>query len=155
MVQLLRNNFLESVHYGSAVVVRPENNTIIEWGDVDQMIFPRSALKIIQAIPFLESGAVSMHKLGTQQLALACSSHQGSPLHTTIISNWLKEIGLSVTDLKCGVQPPSDKLERDRLRGIGVKPSELHNNCSGKHASFLTFSKHKNLSLEYLSLIHI
>ena len=64
MIQLLRNNYLESVHFGSAIVVGPENDALIEWGDVDKMIFPRSALKIIQAIPLLESGAIDQFKLG-------------------------------------------------------------------------------------------
>ena len=154
MVQLLRNNYVESLHSGSAIVIGPENKTIAEWGNVDSMIFPRSALKIIQAIPLLESGAFSRYKLGAQELAIACSSHQGSTVHTNIIKNWLASIGLSEKDLKCGVQPPSDKFERQLLISDKKKPSELHNNCSGKHAGFLTFAKHQNLSFEYNDVQH-
>ncbi len=154
MIQLLRNNYLESLHFGSAVVIGPGNRTLMEWGDSNQMIFPRSAMKIIQTIPLLESGAASSFNLGAQRLAIACSSHQGSSFHTKIVKTWLTEIGLSEKDLKCGVQQPSDKFERQRLTDNREKPSELHNNCSGKHVGFLTFIRHKKLSFDYIDVNH-
>ena len=154
MIQIIRNNHIESLHFGSAVVIGPNRNTIIEWGDADSLIFPRSSMKIIQAIPLIESGAAHHYKLGSQELAMACSSHQGSTIHTKIIENWLAALDLSQNDLKCGVQPPSDKTERQKLRDCMEKPSQVHNNCSGKHAGFLTFVKHKNLSFEYNDINH-
>ena len=92
MVQVLRNDFLESLHFGSAVVIGPGKTSLVEFGDVDSLIFPRSAMKIIQAIPLIESGAAHHYKLGSQELAMACSSHQGSTIHTKIIENWFEEI---------------------------------------------------------------
>ncbi len=154
MVKVLRNDFIESLHFGDAIVVGPNGNVLIEWGDPDKIIFPRSAMKIIQAIPLLESGAASSYKLGDKQLAIACSSHQGSLMHTKIIKDWLKKIGLSEKDLKCSIQPPSDRFQRQKLKDLDEKPSTLHNNCSGKHVSFLTFVKHSNLSFEYNDVNH-
>ena len=71
-----------------------------------------------------------------------------------VSQNWLTKISLSEMDLKCGTQPPSDKIERHRLRDLGEKPSALHNNCSGKHTSFLTFAKHGKFDLNYNNLDH-
>ena len=154
MVQVLRNDFLESLHFGSAIVIGRDKTPLIEFGDVDRQIFPRSAIKMIQAIPLLESGAASYHRLPPQYLALACSSHQGSPMHTKSLKKWLIEIGLTVNDLKCGVQPPFDKEERQKLRDTGSKPSQLHNNCSGKHIGFLTYSKYHRMDLDYTHSDH-
>ena len=154
MIQVLRNDFLESLHFGSAVVIGPGKVSLVEFGDVDRPIFPRSAMKMIQAIPLLDSGAASHYRLQPQHLALACSSHQGSPMHTKILKKWLKEIGVRQTDLKCGVQPPSDKIERKNLDDCGQKPSELHNNCSGKHVGFLTYVKYHGLEEDYIRADH-
>ena len=154
MIEILRNNQIESFHYGSGVVVGPGNVSIIEWGDVDKQIFPRSALKIVQAIPLVESGAASSFELGAKHLAIASSSHQGSLIHTNIIKNWLNRLGLSERHLKCGVQPPSDRFERQKLKDCGKKPSEIHNNCSGKHLGFLTTIKHENLNFDYNDVDH-
>ena len=154
MIQVLRNDFLESLHFGSAVVIGPGKTSLVEFGDVDHPIFPRSAMKIIQAIPLLDSGAASHYRLQPQHLALACSSHQGSPMHTKILKKWLTEIGFTQTDLKCGVQPPSDKIERKNLYDSGQNPSELHNNCSGKHVGFLTYAKYHGLKGDYTCADH-
>ena len=148
MVEVLRNNNLESLHFGSAVVIGPYNKSIFECGDVDSLIYPRSAMKMIQAIPLLESGAVESYRLGEEQIALSCSSHQGSIDHTSLIKKWLEELGLEENNLRCGVQPPSGKLERKQLMECGEQPNQFNNNCSGKHAGFLTYSKYQKLSFE-------
>ena len=154
MVEVLRNNNLESLHFGSAVIIGPNNKPIFEWGDIDRLIYPRSAMKMIQAIPLLESGAAENYRLGGEQIALSCSSHQGSVAHTSIIKKWLADLGLTEKNLRCGVQPPSDKLHRQELMEREKKPTELNNNCSGKHAGFLTYSKYHKLSLEYDHIDH-
>ena len=56
--------------------------------------------------------------------------------------------------MRCGGQPPSDKHDRHRLRERGEKPTELNNNCSGKHAGFLTYCKYHKLSFEYDHVDH-
>ena len=154
MVEVLRSDFIESLHFGDAVIIGPDGNVLMEWGDPNKIIFPRSAMKIVQALPLLESGAASHYKLGDKELALACSSHQGTLMHTEIIKNWLQKIGLSEEDLQCGIQPPSDRFQRQKLKDLGEAPSALHNNCSGKHVGFLTFVKHSNTSFEYNDVNH-
>ena len=154
MIQVLRNDFVESLHFGSAIVIASKKIPLVEFGDVDSPIFPRSAMKIIQAIPLLDSGAASYYRLNPQHLALACSSHQGSLMHTKIIKKWLTEVGLKQKDLRCGIHPPSDKSERQRLKDSGEKPSEIHNNCSGKHVGFLTYAKYHGLDFDYTHVDH-
>ena len=154
MVEVLRNDHVESIHFGSAVVIGPGNELISQWGDIDRLIYPRSAMKMIQAIPLLDSGAVENYQLGGKLIALSCSSHQGSVAHTSLIKKWLSGLDLTEKNLRCGVQPPSDKLERQRLREQGEQPTEFNNNCSGKHAGFLTYSKYHKLSLEYDHIDH-
>lgn len=154
MVEVLRGSYVESVHSGSAIVVGPKNEIIAEWGDTKKLIFPRSSMKMVQAIPFLESGAVQKYRLGFEQVALACASHQGSLRHTGIIKNWLSEIGSVESDLRCGIQPPSASFDREALRELGEKPTQINNNCSGKHAGFLTFNKYFNFDPEYNAVDH-
>ena len=154
MIKLLRNTHLESLHFGSAIVVGPDSSILIKWGDPDQIIFPRSAMKIIQAIPLVESRAASAFKLKAEQLAIACSSHQGSPFQTNIIKKWLRGIGLKEENLKCGIQPPSDRVERQKLIAEGKKPSVIHNNCSGKHTGFLTVVKNSKFDYDYTNVDH-
>ena len=154
MVEVLRNKHLESLHFGSAVVMGPNKKLIFKCGDIDKLIFPRSAMKMFQAIPLLESGAAESYKLVPKQIALACSSHQGSVAHTSIIKKWLSQLDLTEKSLRCGVQPPSDKHDRQELKELGKKPTQLNNNCSGKHAGFLTYSKYHKLSLDYDRVDH-
>ena len=154
MVEVLRNNHVESLHFGSAIVIGPDKKPIFECGDIDKLIYPRSAMKMIQAIPLLDSGAAESYNLGPKQIALSCSSHQGSRLHTSLIKSWLVNLGVTEKTLLCGVQPPSDKLHRQKLRDLGKRPTELNNNCSGKHAGFLTYCLYHKLSLEYNNVNH-
>ena len=67
MVEVLRSDFIESLHFGDAVIIGPDGNVLMEWGDPNKIIFPRSAMKIVQALPLLESGAASHYKLGDKE----------------------------------------------------------------------------------------
>lgn len=122
------------------------------WGDPDKVILPRSSCKMLQALPLLESGAGA--DLGDERLALACASHQGAGIHVGKVSRWLGDLGLSERDLRCGRQVPDDRRERQRLREAGEPETQLHNNCSGKHAGFLTLSKHMGGGSEYVDPGH-
>jgi L-asparaginase II len=107
---------------------------------------------MIQALPLVESGAAD--GLGTEQLALACASHSGGATHVERVARWLADLGLSEADLRCGTQVPEDTPERHRLRGAGEAPCQLHNNCSGKHAGFLTLNRHLGAGPEYVEPDH-
>jgi L-asparaginase II len=80
-------------------------------------------------------------KLSDVEIALACGSHSGSTMHIEAVSAWLARLGLSEADLDCGAHPPLDKEEAARLIRQGLAPSQLHNNCSGKHAGFLNLAQ--------------
>jgi L-asparaginase II len=153
MIELWRGDILESVHAGHAVIWGP-GGIEAAWGDPATVIFPRSSCKMIQALPLIESGAADAAGLGEAQLALACASHQGAALHVGMAADWLAGIGLAASDLRCGAHEPYDHRERDRLIRSGEAPSQLHNNCSGKHCGFLTVSQRLKAGPEYVETDH-
>lgn len=154
LVELWRGGMLESTHRGHAVIC-DETGAIIEaWGDPEAIIFPRSSCKMIQALPLLESGAAEAAGLTDAHLALACASHQGAALHVGKVAEWLAAEGLSEADLRCGSHVPMDEAERDRLICAHERPCQLHNNCSGKHAGFLTLTKHLKAGPDYVEVDH-
>lgn len=140
-----RGDFEERAHRGRVAIVdgRAAGGALVAaLGDVEAAFLPRSSCKILQAIPMVESGAADAARLGPRRLALACASHQGSTAHADLAAEWLGELGLGEPDLECGPQPPRDDATREALRAAGAVPSQLHNNCSGKHAGFLCQARH-------------
>jgi L-asparaginase II len=152
MVEVWRGDILESRHRGHAVVCDAQGNVRAAWGDPAAVILPRSSCKMLQALPLLESGAGAA--LTGEQLALACASHSGAAMHVTRVAAWLEAIGLGEPDLRCGPQVPEDAPERHRLRDEDRRPSQLHNNCSGKHAGFLTLNRRLGGGTEYVEVDH-
>ncbi len=146
LVEAWRGPLLENVHRGSVAIVASDGALVEGWGDVDRLILPRSSYKILQALPLVESGAADAFSLGAKELALACASHSGAPIHTEPVAGLLKRLDLGEADLLCGRQTPQDKTARTALFSSGGKPNQLHNNCSGKHAGFLTLSRHLGAS---------
>ncbi|MCF6272281.1 MAG: asparaginase [Rhodobacteraceae bacterium] len=153
LVELHRNGIPESVHRGHVVVWGPAG-IVAEWGQADKVIFPRSACKMLQALPLVESGAAASAGLLENHLALACASHQGADMHTRLARSWLKTINLDEADLRCGPQTPNDRHARAMLREAFTAPCQLHNNCSGKHTGFLTLGQHLGAGPEYIELDH-
>ena len=154
MTQLWRGGILESTHSGHAVICDPQGQIVHAWGNPAEIIFPRSSCKMIQALPLLESGAADDHRLTDRQVALACASHEGAAIHTEAVTRWLSDLGLSDDDLRCGAHEPSDRAERNRLIKADEKPCQCHNNCSGKHAGFLTLNRHLKGEAEYVDPDH-
>ena len=143
MVEVTRGGMVESVHRGRACIVDADARVLASWGDIDRPIFPRSAIKALQAIPLVESGALDAFGLSDTELALACSSHNGETRHTRLAQSWLEKLGLTASALECGVQVPYDEETAHELISHHESPSPLHNNCSVKHAGFLTTALHK------------
>ncbi|MEM8792382.1 MAG: asparaginase [Pseudomonadota bacterium] len=154
LAEIWRGSVLESVHRGMAVVCRADGEVVAAWGDPARRILPRSSCKMIQALPLVESGVAERMGLSDRHLALACASHQGAEVHTTLARQWLQEIGLAETDLRCGPQIPNDAAARQVLREAGEQPDQTHNNCSGKHCGFLTMGKALGAGAEYLEVDH-
>lgn len=154
MAEAWRGGILESTHSGHAVICDETGQIVESWGNPAAVIFPRSSCKMLQALPLLESGAADAAGLTMRQLALSCASHEGAALHTDAVTRWLADRGLSEGDLRCGSHEPLDRAERNRLIEAHEKPCQLHNNCSGKHAGFLTLNQHLKAGSEYVELDH-
>jgi L-asparaginase II len=109
---------------------------------------------MLQALPLVESGAADAFGLTTEQLALSCASHRGAAIHTDRVARWLGGLGLGEADLRCGKQEPGDIEARNSLIRAYSEPCQIHNNCSGKHSGFLTYTKHIGAGPEYVELTH-
>ncbi len=154
MAELWRGGRLESVHLGHAAICDASGAVTEAWGDPGAVIFPRSSCKMVQALPLIESGAAEAAGLSDRHLALACASHQGAAVHTDMVGRWLSDLGMGEGDLRCGAHWPADIEARDGLIRAYAKPCQLHNNCSGKHAGFLTLAKHLGAGPEYVDPDH-
>ena len=154
MAEIWRGPFLESVHLGHAVICGADGEIVEAWGNPNEVVMPRSSSKMLQALPLIESGAADAHGLNTEQLALACASHQGAHIHTDRVNAWLATLGLSDADFRCGAQEPTDRAAMEELIRAGEKPCQVHNNCSGKHAGFLTLTRHLKAGPEYVDPSH-
>ncbi len=137
LLEVTRGALVESRHHGAVAVVDAEGGTVFALGDVTQAVYPRSAVKPIQALPLIESGAADTFGFGDQELALACASHGGEPPHVEVAARMLARAGLDGSALECGAHWPSHQSSTQGLARAGGTPSALHNNCSGKHAGFI------------------
>jgi len=154
LVEIWRGPFLESQHMGHAVVCNAKGDTLAAFGAPETVVLPRSSAKMIQALPLVESGAAQAVDLKPAHLALACASHQGAEIHVSHVSQWLKDLELSETNLRCGVQPSRDADYHAQMLRTGAPACQIHNNCSGKHAGFLTLSRHLGGGTEYNDPAH-
>ena len=154
MCEIWRGSYLESVHTGMAVICDKDGEISHQWGDPNALILPRSSVKMMQAIPLIISGAEKKFSIGEDLLALACASHNAAEIHLSRVLGWLSHIGFSETDLRCGPQPSKDPYVKKQMLGKGQSPCQIHNNCSGKHAGFLSVSRHLNAGPEYTDPDH-
>lgn len=148
LVEVTRHGTIESRHFGSAVVCDARGNVVESWGDIESLVFPRSALKPMLAIQLVESGASAHYALNDAELSLACSSHQGEQMHQDLVASWLNRLGLTEAHLACGPVLPEDTESAHKLLASGQQGCRIHHNCSGKHAGFLTTALHLDLSLD-------
>ena len=154
VAEVWRGDFLECVHRGRAVVCDSRGEVLAAWGDVDAVILPRSSVKMLQALPLVESGAAERFGLRSEHFALACGSHQGAAIHTDLVSSWLEDLALGESDLLCGAQFPREKQARIEVVMSGRQQDKRHNNCSGKHCGFLSLSKHLGGDADYVDVSH-
>ncbi|SEP77995.1 asparaginase [Devosia sp. YR412] len=138
LAETIRGNWVENRHRGAYVVVDADGRVIASAGDIERPIFPRSAIKSMQALPIFTREAEGKFHHTAEELALACASHHGETEHVATANGLLTRIGLSAADLECGAHAPTNAAARDALRAAGGEPSPLHNNCSGKHSGMLS-----------------
>jgi L-asparaginase II len=142
VVEVTRGAMVESRHRAAIAVADADGKVVRAWGDIEQAIYARSAIKPLQALPLIESGAADRFHLGDEQLALACASHSGEPRHVELVRAWLARIGCNSGDLECGSHLPYHQRSAEALIKAGQQPDAVHNNCSGKHAGFLSTARH-------------
>jgi L-asparaginase II len=142
VIEVTRGPVVESRHEGIAAVVKPDGTVVESWGDIEAAILPRSANKPIQALAFVESGAVERFGLGDEHVALSCASHSGETRHVETVRAWLARIGLSEADLECGTHAPRLQSSIEALARANTLPTAAFNNCSGKHSGFLSTAVH-------------
>lgn len=152
--EIWRGPFLESRHQGHAVICDARGDILESWGDPTAVVLPRSSSKMIQALPLVRSGAADKAGLGSEHLALACASHNGAAIHTDRVAAWIQELGLADEDFRCGPQDPDDRAAHEALIRAHAAPCQVHNNCSGKHAGFLTLAQHLGAGPEYVDPDH-
>jgi L-asparaginase II len=137
LVEAMRGGTRESAHRGAIAVLDADGVVVVAVGDIERPIFPRSAVKVLQAIPLVDSGAAEQLGLDDEELAVACASHNGEPAHTTVVARMLGKAGLDASALECGTHWPYREIVQREMAAAGREPNALNNNCSGKHAGFL------------------
>src|SRR5689334_16528024 len=136
LVEVTRGERVESHHHGAVAVVDAAGAAWLTLGDVERPIFPRSAIKAMQALPLVELGGADRYGLGAAELALAAGSHAGEPAHVGQAERMLAACGLGAEAMVCGAHWPLDQPAAHGLVRAGRTPTAIHNNCSGKHAGF-------------------
>lgn len=142
LAEVVRGEMVESRHHAAVAVVDAHGGIVHAWGDIDLPIYGRSAIKPLLAIPLIETGAADRFKLGAAEIALATASHNAEPRHVETVTAWLHRIGLGIEDLECGPHYPTREKFLHAMLRKGEEPTRAHNNCSGKHAGFLTTAVH-------------
>ena len=131
LVEVIRNEMVESLHSGHLLILDSSGKDLLKLGDVEELIYPRSAVKSLQASAMLRAGL----KVNSAQLALACASHAGSRAHLDVALSTLRSVGLDQSALRNTPDKPLDPAER---AAWGDKaPSSLAANCSGKHSAMV------------------
>lgn len=148
LVETYRSSVMESFQRGVVCVVDKAGKILFSLGDTQQVCYPRSALKFLQVIPLLESGAAAHFGFTNEEIAIMCGSHNGEPEHQRVVRSILQKIGLTEDALNCGAQYPSDKKTNNELIRHNEKPQHIHNNCSGKHAGFLAYCVYHKLDTQ-------
>jgi L-asparaginase II len=136
-VEVWRGSVVESFHRGAFAIVDADGAVVAARGDITRPVFARSAIKVLQALPLVDSGAADRFDLSDDELALACASHDGEAAHVQTAASMLSKAGLDESVLECGTHWPYNEAAKLALAAAGAAPSALHNNCSGKHAGFI------------------
>ena len=149
LAKVTRGDLVESLHLGHLIVLNADGSTYLSKGSPELPIYPRSAIKSLQAAAMLKAGL----KVEENELAIICASHSGSQSHIDLVTKMLTSRGLSTSQLKNAVDKPLGEKEKIAW---GEKPaSQLAQNCSGKHAGMLITCQQNGWDMKsYLDLDH-
>ena len=137
-VNVYRNKLVESKHQVISSVKDIDGNIIFSTHNENTLVYPRSSIKIFQALPFIYSNAHIKYKLSEKNIAIACSSHKGETRHLNVLNEWIIKTNIHIKDLKCGIHNPIDLPSSNKLLLGGKAPTQLHNNCAGKHLGMIS-----------------
>ena len=137
LVEVMRGGLVESIHRGAIVVTGVDGTPLLSVGDTARPVFARSAIKLLQAIPLITTGAADRYDLGDEAIALACGSHVGGDRHVGVARTTLAKLELGELCLACGPAEPQGVKARVELGVRGQRPTAFHHTCSGKHAGML------------------
>jgi len=152
---ITRGNLIESTHKSKCVIKNYNYKTVFSTKNNKDLVYPRSAIKILQAIPFIQSQAKNKYNLTQKQIAICCSSHCGEEEHINALKEWIKKTKININQLKCGIHNPINLKSSNKILLSGIKPNQLHNNCAGKHLGMISGCKASNLNiLNYLNINH-
>ncbi len=155
IVEVTRGSLVESRHRAAIAVVSADGTLIESHGDIARPVFPRSAIKPIQSLGLIETGAADAFGCSTAEIAISSASHGGEPMHTRTVVAWLNRMGLDVGDLECGAHLPTHAPSANLLIRAFEEPDASHNNCSGKHTGMLAVCKHMGWPLKgYIDPAH-
>src|ERR1700676_5255960 len=140
-VAVRRAGRVESVHQVAACAADVDGAIVLRIGTIQTPVFLRSSAKPFIAAAAVRVGVLERFGFGERELALMCASHNGEPAHVALVASMLERIGATVDDLGCGAHPPSYEPAAAALAARGERPTQLHNNCSGKHAGILALAK--------------
>lgn len=147
LAEVIRGETVESIHRGHLIILNGSGETVFQLGEPETVTFFRSAAKALQVIPCITSGAAEYFGFNEREIALACASHSGEKMHTELATEMLGKIGLSESDLRCGAHLPFNEKRAEEMIRAGEKPTQIHNNCSGKHSAMLAFAKFINAGI--------
>jgi L-asparaginase II len=147
-VAVRRGTRVESVHHVAACVADAGGTIVMRVGTVETPVFLRSSAKPFIAAASVAAGVLERFGFGDRELAIMCASHNGEPEQAALVAAMLERIGATVDDLRCGVQSPSYEPAAAALAARGEAPTQLHHNCSGKHAGILALARVLGAPLE-------
>ena len=149
LATVTRSGIAESLHLGHLIVLNIDGSTYLSKGSPGLPIFPRSAVKSLQASAMLKAGLT----VSDEELAIICASHSGSQSHIDLVIKMLEKRDISISTLKNSVDKPLG--EKEKIAWCEKSPSQLAQNCSGKHAGMLITCKQNSWDMAtYLDMNH-
>ena len=148
LVEVWRGPIIESRHRGHIAAVTGAGQTIAALGAPDTVTYLRSSGKPFQALPLIVSGAADRFGFTVSEIAIACGSHSGEPVHVEAVRSMLQKVGVDEGVLKCGIHEPFSAQVARELARNQQPPNVLQNNCSGKHAGMIALARHVSAPTE-------
>src|SRR5438045_903097 len=148
LVEVRRGRIVESRHRGHVVACEPAGQEVARLGAPEMVTYLRSSAKPFQSMPLVAAGAAERFGFTAREVAIACGSHSGEPVHEATVAGMLSKIGLDESALKCGVHEPFNREVANAMRERGEPFRVLQNNCSGKHAGLLALALHLGAPIE-------